>query len=55
MRTFIQNKTIEKNPEKNGWYDTDKGKLYYFSDQERWSCRDDRMSIEYPTLWYEEF
>ena len=55
MKTFIQHKTNEMSPPKNGWYDTDKGKLYYFLDKDRWSSRDDRMSIEYPTLWYAEF
>ena len=51
---FKQIKTKEQNPKEEGWYDTDSGNLYYFSKENQWSCRDDRVSEEYPKLWYKE-
>jgi hypothetical protein len=51
---FQQIKTKENNPNKNGWYNTDKGLLYYFTDEKEWSCRDERISEEYPTFWYKQ-
>lgn len=52
------NTTYNKNgsktsPKSSGWYDTDKGNLYYFADSGNWSSRDEYVSDEYPTLWYE--
>lgn len=44
--------TKEENPEKAGWYDTDKGNLFWYALESTWSCRDDRCSAEYPTKWY---
>lgn len=41
-------------PDKQGWYDTDKGKLFCFIPGKVWSCRDDRESEEHPNFWYEE-
>ena len=49
---YKQIKTKEKNPSGAGWYDTDKGRLYYFFVDDKWSCREDRHSDEYPSLWY---
>lgn len=53
MKTTIFRKVSVKEPPKNeGWYDTDKGELFWFSISEEWSCRDDRVSEERPTVWY---
>jgi hypothetical protein len=41
-------------PTKSGWYNTDKGKLFWFVDEKEWSCRDDRISEEYPIFWYRD-
>ena len=54
MNLFIQHKTIEEQPKESNWYPTDRGLLYYFVNKENWSCRDDRLSYEYPWLWYEK-
>ena len=51
---MIQHKTREKQPEKSGWYDTDKGNLYWFAGDFEWSCRNNRISNEYPKYWYED-
>ena len=51
-KTVIQYRTRQKQPENNVWYDTDKGNLYWFIKEMEWSCRDDRISNEYPTYWY---
>lgn len=51
-KLFRQVKTKEENPTTSGWYNTDKGLLYYFEEEKQWSCREDRISEEYPTLWY---
>ena len=40
-------------PPKAGWYDTDKGNLYWYESERNWSCRDDKLSEEYPAFWYE--
>ena len=53
MVLYRKNLVKEENPKDYGWYDTDKGLLYYFLFDEEWSCRDDRLSEEYPTCWYE--
>jgi len=47
-----QIETRVEQPEKAGWYDTDKGKLFWYKLENSWSCRDDRCSEEYPTKWY---
>ncbi len=55
MKTEILYKEIPypaTKPEKKGWYGTDKGKLYWYESEACWSCRDDRLSEEYPTLFY---
>lgn len=44
----------EKQPDDFGWYDTDKGELFYWSSEQEWSCRDDRISSEYPSWWLAE-
>ena len=54
MNLFIQHKTSEEQPKESNWYPTDRGLLYYFVNKENWSCRDDRLSPEYPWLWYEK-
>lgn len=41
-------------PELSGWYDTDKGNLYWFRSEKTWSCREDRISEEDPRFWYEQ-
>lgn len=41
-------------PDLSGWYDTDKGNLYFFRSEKQWSCREDRVSEEYPKFWYQE-
>jgi hypothetical protein len=56
MKLFNQ-KSVKEIPIKSGWYDTDKGKLYWFLDEGEngeWSCRDDRVSEEYPSVWYQK-
>lgn len=42
----------ELHPPKQDWYDTDKGSLYWFEEESVWSCRDDRVSEEYPRCFY---
>mgnify|MGYP001596939512 CR=1 FL=1 len=41
-------------PLTHGWYDTDKGVLYFFVEEATWSCRNDRISEEYPKVWYKQ-
>ncbi len=53
-KVFHQHATKDHQPEKSGWYHTDKGKLYWSPLNFDWSCRSDRLSEEYPELWYEE-
>ncbi len=53
MKLYKQVSTKE-NPSLSGWYNTDKGKLFWFENETVWSCRDDRVSEEYPDVWYEE-
>jgi len=55
MKTFEQIETKKENPLKSGWYNTDKGSLYFFYNLHGlngWSCRDDKLSLEYPKFWY---
>lgn len=42
-------------PPQNGWYDTNKGNLYFFVVDQIWSCRDDKISDEYPVWWLNRF
>lgn len=53
MKTYFQTETKISNPPTDGWYHTDKGYLYYFYEKDTWSCREDRVSDEYPDLWYQ--
>lgn len=43
-----------QNPIQSGWFDTDKGLLYYFEKEKMWSCRQDEVSDEWPKFWYKE-
>lgn len=46
-------RTIDRNPDKSGWHDTDEGNLFYFREQYAWSCNEERISEEFPSIWYE--
>ena len=52
MEAYRRFKTKEHQPEVSGWYGTDKGELYWFAVERVWSCRNDEISDEYPSLWY---
>ena len=45
---------IERAPGLSNWYNTDKGRLYWFDNRSVWSCREDRVYEEFPTVWYEK-
>lgn len=51
---FKQLCTDTNPPEENGWYFTSNGSLYWFNEEKMWSCRDDRVSDEYPQYWYKQ-
>ena len=53
MKKFNQFETKHKQPEKSGVYNTDKGELYWSPLEFSWSCREDKISEEYPKYWYE--
>lgn len=44
----------QKEQELNTKFYTDKGELYYWFYEKQWSCREDKLSEEYPTWWLEE-
>ena len=48
-----QIETKKEQPTTSDWYDTDAGNLFWMNDVKEWSCRDDRLSEEYPKFWYE--
>lgn len=54
MRTIYIKVPVSEHPPKRGWYDTDKGNLFWYELESEWSCRDDRVSSEYPTYWLKE-
>lgn len=41
----------DEKPTRPGWYDTDRGNVYWWPDENEWSCRDDIISEEYPKWW----
>lgn len=43
-----------KKPSMSGWYATSKGRLYWFCQDNEWSCTDDHISSEYPEWWLEK-
>jgi hypothetical protein len=53
METFVQI-SAKTNPTVSGWYNTSKGELYWFEEHKTWSCREDKVSEEYPDVWYQE-
>ena len=53
-RLYRRIDTKVTSPSDSGWHYTDKGTLYYFYEEKTWSCRDDRVSEEYPHVWYKE-
>lgn len=53
MKCFIQ-KSTKENPPMAGWYNTDGGELFWFGKESVWSCREDRISEEYPNVWYQQ-
>lgn len=46
--------TKTENPILAGWYDTNRGSLFYSGYNSCWSCRDDKVSEEYPEWWLRE-
>lgn len=53
MKNLFQQVECKKTaPISSGWYHTDKGLLFWFTKEQGWSCRDDRISSEYPEYWY---
>jgi hypothetical protein len=53
-KSFNQIPTKENTPQRDGWYHTSKGQLFWMHHENNWSCRDDQLSEEYPEFWYEE-
>lgn len=53
MKTYNQISAKTK-PTIQGWYNTDKGELFWFENEAEWSCREDKVSEEYPNVWYDE-
>lgn len=51
MEVVLKHLTKNIQPSQSGWYDTDNGELFFFFDENQWSCRDDRISEEYPKWW----
>lgn len=51
---FLRVDAKKESPIKFGSYDTDKGKLWWLPINKAWSCRNDRLSNEYPSVWYKE-
>jgi len=49
---FKQFEAKKKNPTHRGWYNTDKGQLYWHPNEEQWSCQSEKVSEEYPKFWY---
>ena len=54
MNLFRAVQNTGKKPSIPGWHWTSKGQLYWFQEEQAWSCRDDRVSHEYPEVWFEE-
>ena len=54
MKTVNQHETIHRQPKESGWYDTDKGNLFWWAQDFIWSCSNDKISEEYPKVWYED-
>ncbi len=52
---LVEKISAKENPDKAGWYDTDKGRLYFFKHETCWSSREDRVSDEYPQYWYKPY
>lgn len=52
MKPLFQILVKDRKPLVSGWYHTDKGSLYFFREEGEFSCRDDRLSEEYPKYWY---
>ena len=53
MNLYKQNIAANNDPSVSGCYNTDKGLLFWFEKEKQWSCRQDRVSEEYPLYWYE--
>lgn len=54
MAKLFEQISTKTPPTEWGWYNTDKGELYFFKDDKEWSCRQDKISHEYPKFWYSE-
>ena len=53
-KIFEQVNVKEEIPAFFGWFNTDRGLLCWWPNEEEWSCNEDRMSEEYPKYWYKE-
>ncbi len=54
QRIYIQIECKKENPPKWGWYNTDRGNLFWYESENNWSCNDERLSEEYPKYWYKQ-
>ncbi len=54
MKLFEQHNVKEGNPPKTGFYNTDKGRLFWFNEGQSWSESPDFVSKESPVFWYSE-
>lgn len=54
-KLYLRIECKKENPKKWGWYNTDKGKLFWYDLENSWSCNDERLSEEYPKYWYKEY
>lgn len=53
METIYRKIPVSIAPPTWGWYDTDKGKLFWYQMESAWSCNEHRLSEEYPKFWYQ--
>lgn len=51
MDKFYKINVKDQKPEVSGWYDTDKGRVFFFHNEGEFSCRQDYISEEYPSWW----
>lgn len=55
MKTIFIKVPVSEHPPKWGWYDTDKGNLFWNAQHSVWSCNDrEEPSEEYPKFWHQE-
>lgn len=52
MTKYFEQKYVSQLPDKDGYYNTNKGELFFHVTSQTWDIRQGQGSFEYPSMWW---